>query len=453
MNGDMTQGSSLKALITFSVPLMLENILQQLYYITDAVILGRFVGKNALAAVGVANPIMSTAIFFMFGVCIGTAIFMSQIFGAAKYEILKREVSTALIAGAVFTGLLSIISVLSARYILIAIGTPEEIMNDAEIYLKILSGGLIFSFLYNFYSFTLKSIGDSKTPFIFLSISCVLNGILCYCFVALLGLGVVGSAAATIIAQVVSSVMCISYVYIKVPMISLKPNELVMDKSLLRKTIKYSSITALQQISLYMGKLLVQGVVNPFGTNTIAAYNTVTRIDAFVLSPGDNFVVSVSTYTAQNMGARKWKRIIEGYKIGNIIITIYNLAVAAIVFFGAEKLMHLFISASEREVIMIGVEYLRLMPLFYVLTGFCNIFQGIFRGIGKLHITFFATVTQVSARVILALIFAPYFGISGICYAVGIGWVIMIIYEGLIYRKEYLRMKAFDTAQDVLDSA
>ena len=453
MNGDMTQGSSSRVLITFAIPMILENILQQLYNITDSVILGRFVGKNALAAVGVANPIMSIAIFFIFGICIGASIYMSQIFGAAKYETLKKEISTALIAGTILTAALSIICIFTARYILIAIGTPEEIMNDAEIFLKIIFGGLIFSFLYNFHSFALKSIGDSKTPFVFLSISCVLNGILCYFFVAVLELGVAGSAAATIIAQAVSSILCIAYIYMKIPLIRLKPHELILDKPLLRKTIEYSSITSLQQISLYIGRLLVQGIVNPFGTNTIAAYNAAVRIDAFVLSPGDSFTVSVSTYTAQNLGARKWRRIIEGYNIGNIIITVYNLAIAAIVFFGAEKIMHLFISGSESEVILIGVEYLKLMSLLYVLTGFCNIFQGIFRGIGKLHITFIATVMQVSARVVLALIFAPYFGISGICYAVGIGWVIMIIYEGLIYRKEYLRMKALDTAQDVPDAA
>ena len=237
-----------------------------------------------MAAVGVANPIMSTAIFFIFGICVGASIYMSQIFGAAKYETLKKEISTSLIAGTILTAALSIICIFSARYILNAIGTPEEIMKDAEIYLKIIFAGLIFSFLYNFYSFSLKSIGDSKTPFVFLSISCVLNGILCFFFVAVLELGVAGSAAATIIAQAVSSVLCIAYIYMKIPLISLKPHELILDKPLLRKTIEYSSITSLQQISLYIGRLLVQGIVNPFGTNTIAAYNAAVRIDAFVLS-------------------------------------------------------------------------------------------------------------------------------------------------------------------------
>lgn len=447
MKGDMTQGSSSKKLVTFAVPMVLENILQQLYNTTDAVILGRFVGKNALAAVGVANPIMSIAIFFIYGVCIGASVLMSQIFGAAKYETLKKEISTALIAGSIFTGVISIICIFLSRYILIIIGTPEEIIDDAEIFLKIIFGGLIFSFLYNFYSLVLKSIGNSKIPLTFLSISCVLNGILCIVFVVVFRLGVIGSAIATIIAQGVSSVLCIVYVYMKIPLIRLTRDELIIDKALLRKTIQFGSVTALQQISIYIGKLLVQGVVNPFGTNAIAAYNSVTRIDAFVLSPGDSFAASVATYSAQNKGAKKWNRIIEGYKIGNIIITVYTLIIAAIVFSGAEKIMNLFIPGSEKEIISIGVEYLKLMSAFYVLSGFCNIFQGFFRGIGKPRITFIATVMQISIRVVLSYIFAPYLGISSVCYAVAAGWILMIIYEGLMYKKDYLKIKDLSAAQ------
>ncbi|MDD4504537.1 MAG: MATE family efflux transporter [Clostridiaceae bacterium] len=451
MKGDMTQGSSSKKLVTFAIPMVLENILQQLYNTTDAVILGRFVGKNALAAVGVANPIMSIAIFFIYGICIGASILMSQIFGAAKYETLKREISTALIAGSIFTGIISIICIFLSRYILIIIGTPEEIINDAEIFLKIIFGGLVFSFLYNFYSSVLKSIGNSKAPLIILSISCVLNGILCIVFVVVFRLGVIGSAIATIIAQSVSSVLCIVYVYIKIPLIRLTRDELIIDKALLRKTIQFGSVTALQQVSIYIGKLLVQGVVNPFGTNAIAAYNSVTRMDAFVLSPGDSFAASVATYSAQNKGAKKWNRIIEGYKIGNIIITVYNFIIAVIVFSGAEKIMHLFVPGSEKEIILIGVEYLKLMSFFYALSGFCNIFQGFFRGIGKLRITFIATIMQMSTRVALSYIFAPYLGISSVCYAVAAGWTLMIIYEGFMYRKDYLKIKALSAAQKNLE--
>lgn len=437
MKGDMTEGNPAKILITFAIPMVLGNIFQQLYNTTDAIIVGRFIGKNALAAVGVANPIMSIAIFFIFGICIGTSVLMAQLFGGGKYEELKKEVSTALIAGIIFTIVISIICIFISRWVLIITGTPEEILDDADIFLKIIFGGLIFSFLYNFYSSVLRAIGDSKTPLMFLLISCVLNGILCVVFVVVFKLGVAGSAIATVIAQGVSSALCIAYVYIKIPLIRLKPNELVIDKPLLKETIQYSWVTALQQTCLYIGKLLVQGVVNPFGTNAIAAYNSVTRVDAFMLSPADAFAASVATYSAQNMGGGKWHRIVEGYKKSNIIMTMYSVVTSLVVFLGAQGIMNLFVPGSETEVISIGVSYLKLMSIFYVLSGFCNIFQGLFRGVGKLSITLNATVMQIFVRVALSYILAPYVGILSVCYAIAAGWVLMIIYEGWQCRKYF----------------
>lgn len=437
MKGDMTEGSSSKILITFAIPMVLGNIFQQLYNTTDAIIVGRFIGKNALAAVGVSNPIMSIALFFIFGICMGTSILMSQLFGSGEYKILKKEVSTALIVGIIFTIILSITCILLSRWVLIITGTPKEILNDADIFLKIIFGGLIFSFLYNYYSSALRAIGDSKTPLIFLIVSCLLNGILCIILIIVFKLGVAGSAIATVIAQGISSILCIVYVYIKIPLIRLNRKELVIDKSLVRLTMQYSWVTALQQTCLYIGRLLVQGVVNSFGINAIAAYNSVTRVDSFVLAPGDSFSSSVATYSAQNKGRGKLDRIIDGYKKSNIIITAYSVTTALIVFCGAEKIMNLFISGPEREVILIGVRYLKLMSIFYVLSGFCNIFQGLFRGVGKLRITFIATLMQIFVRVALSYILAPYLGISSVCYAIAIGWILMIIYEGLACKKYF----------------
>lgn len=441
MTGDMTQGDSAKILINFAIPMVIGNIFQQLYNTTDAIIVGRLIGKNALASVGVANPIMSIAIFFIFGICIGASVLMSQLFGAGRYEALKREVSTSLIAGTIFTVALSVICIFLSRWVLIITGTPKEILNDADTFLKIIFSGLIFSFLYNFYSSALRAIGDSKTPLIFLIVSCVLNGVLCVVFVAIFKLGVAGSAIATIIAQGISSILCIVYVYMKIPLIRLKRSEVLVDKVLLKRTLQYSWVSALQQSCLYIGRLLVQGVVNPFGTNAIAAYNSVTRVDSFVLAPGDSFAASVAIYSAQNKGAGKLQRIIEGYKKSNIIITVYSLATALIVFLGAPGIMRLFVSGSEKQVIIIGIKYLKTMSIFYVLSGFCNILQGLFRGVGKLRITLIATFMQICVRVSLSYIFAPYIGITSVCYAIAVGWVLMIIYEGLVCKK-YFRENA-----------
>lgn len=438
---DMTKGSSSKILITFAIPMVFGNILQQLYNTTDAIIVGRFIGKNALAAVGVANPIMSIAIFFIVGICIGTSVLISQLFGAGKYDILKREISTALIVGIIFTLAMSLVCIFLSRWVLILIGTPADILNDADIFLKIIFGGLIFSFLYNFYSSALGAIGDSKTPLLFLFISCLLNGILCVIFVVYFKLGVAGSAIATVISQGISSILCIAYVYIKIPIIRLKSNELVVDKTLLTKTIQYSWVTALQQTCLYIGRLLVQGVVNPFGTNAIAAFNSVTRVDSFMLAPGDSFAASMATYSAQNKGAGKLHRIVEGYKNATIIITVYSIITSLIVFLGAETIMKFFVYNTETEVILIGVKYLRLMSVFYVISGFCNILQGLFRGVGKLRITLIATLMQISIRVVLAFMLAPYFGVSAVGYGVAAGWIAMLIYEGLACKRLFHESK------------
>jgi putative MATE family efflux protein len=438
---DMTKGNSSKILITFSIPMVFGNILQQLYNTTDAIIVGKFIGKNALAAVGVANPIMSIAIFFIFGICIGTSVLISQLFGAGKFDVLKKEISTALIVGTIFTLGISLVCILLSRSVLILIGTPADILNDADVFLKIIFAGLIFSFLYNFYSSALGAIGDSRTPLLFLFISCVLNGVLCVIFVVYFKLGVAGSAIATVIAQGVSSILCITYVYIKIPIIRLKPNELVIDKTLLTKTIQYSWVTALQQTCLYIGRLLVQGVVNPFGTNAIAAFNSVTRVDSFILAPGDSFASSMAIYSAQNRGAGKQNRIVEGYKNANIIMTVYSVITALIVFLGAETIMNFFVYSTEREVVLIGVKYLRFMSVFYILSGFCNILQGLFRGVGKLRITLIATVMQISIRVALSYMFAPYFGVLAVGYAVAVGWIIMLIYEGLVCKRFFSESK------------
>lgn len=441
MTGDMTHGNPSKILITFAMPMILGNIFQQLYNTTDAIIVGRLIGKNALAAVGVANPIMSIAIFFMFGICIGTSVLIAQLFGGDKLKALKREVSTALLAGVIFTIAVSIICIFLSRWALVITGTPEEILNDADIFLKIIFGGLIFSFLYNFYSSALRAVGDSKTPLIFLIISCILNGVLCVFFVAVLKFGIAGSAAATVIAQGISSLLCFIYVYIKVPLLRVNKNQWIIDNDLLKRTIQYSWVSALQQTCLYIGKLLVQGVVNPMGTNAIAAYNSVTRVDSFVLATGDSVSASVATYSAQNKGGGTYNRIREGYKNSNIIITLYCTAAAFIVYLEAGNIMKLFVPTYESNVIIIGVKYLKSMSVFYVLSGFCNIFQGLFRGVGRLRITFIATIMQIFIRVSLSYALAPYIGISAVSYAVAAGWIIMILYEGLNCRKYFNEIK------------
>lgn len=441
MKGDMTAGSPMKILVLYAIPLILGNVCQQLYNTTDAIVVGQFVGKNALAAVGVANPIMSVALFFIIGLCIGISVLQAQVFGSGDYKALKREVSTGLIVGAVLTGVLSLLFMGISSWVLTAIGTPAEIISEADRFLKIIFAGLLCSFLYNYYSSALRAIGDSLTPLVFLILSCFANGALCILFVVVFKWGVAGSAIATVLAQAMAAAACMVYVYFKVPLLRLGLKDLIIDRSLVKKILQFGWVTALQQTCLFLGLLLIQGAVNPLGINSIAAYNAATRIDSFILAPGDSLSNSVATFAAQNKGKGQMLRIIEGYKKGNWIVTLYNVFITATVFLGAEEIMKLFVSSSETEVIQLGAGYLKVISVFYILSGFNNVFQGLFRGVGMLRITFVVTILQMFVRVTLSYLLASHLNITSISYATGAGWIVMFVYEGLACRKLFKGIK------------
>lgn len=441
MKGDMTTGSSTKILIFYAIPLVLGNLCQQLYNTTDAIVVGRFVGKNALAAVGVANPVMSVALFFIMGLCIGISVLLAQQFGSGDYIKLRKEMATGLILGFVLTSLLSLLFIGISSWFLKIMGTPMEIIEEARQFLNIIFMGLIFSFLYNYYSSSLRAIGDSITPLVFLVISCLVNGLLAIFFVAGLKMGIIGSAIATVLAQALAAFFCIGYVYFKVPLLKLRLSDLIIDWSLMKKTLQFGWVTALQQTSLYLGLLLIQGAVNPLGINSIAAYNVATRIDSFVLAPGDSLSNSVATFAAQNKGKGQLLRIIEGYKKGNLIVTMYNVLITLVVVLNAEGIVKLFVSAAETDVINLGADYLRTISVFYMLSGFNNVFQGLFRGVGMLRITFVVTILQMFVRVTLSYLLVSHLNKTSVCYATGAGWIVMFIYEGLACRQLFKKYR------------
>lgn len=433
MTKDMTSGNIPKQLVTFALPMILGNMFQLTYNAVDAIIVGRFAGTSSLAAVGAANPIMNIVIFFIVGICMGTSILMSEYFGEGNIKKLKKEISTSMIVGIIFTLVISIIGLFLAKPILLLIQTPIEIIPEANLYLKTIFCGLIFTFLYNIYSATLRSIGDSKTPILFLIFSSILNAVLAVIFVVVLNLGVLGAAIATVVSQAVSSILCIIYVYKKVPILHFSKSEITIDKVLLKNTINYSSVTALQQICLYIGKLLVQGSVNPLGVNNIATFNAVTRIDDFALAPEQSISNSMTIFIAQNRGGHKNERIKSGFRYGMILETIYWAIIVLPVYLGSRSIMQLFVPDSGAQIIHLGVIYLESMAFFYILPAFTNGLQGYFRGMGDLKITLFSTFLQILTRVIFSYILAPRYGIVGIAFSCFAGWIVMLCYEGLAY--------------------
>jgi putative MATE family efflux protein len=435
MKGNMTQGNIPNQIIGFAIPMILGNLFQLTYNAVDSIIVGRYAGEAELAAIGTANPIMNIVIFFIIGICLGASILMSEFFGAGDIAKLKREISTTMIAGILFTIVITLVGFISTPLILKLIQTPYEIIGMSSNYLRIIFCGLIFTFLYNVYASTLRSIGDSKTPIYFLIISSVLNGCLDMVFVAGMGMGVEGAGLATVIAEAVSCILCIVYVNKKVPLLRMKKAEFVFDKSLIGRTVNYSWATAMQQTVLQLGKVFIQGAVNPLGVDSIAAFNAVSRVDDFAFTPQQSIAQAMTVFIAQNRGACKEERIKEGFKKTLYIELGYWFILMIVVLVGAKSMMSLFVTNSASNVVALGSTYLKYMAFFYLLPAFTNWLQGYFRGMGNMKVTFYSTSIQMFFRVVFAYMFIRFVGFTGIAYACFGGWIAMILYEVPVYLK------------------
>ncbi|MEJ6465746.1 MATE family efflux transporter [Fusobacterium ulcerans] len=431
----MTEGNVTKNIFFFTIPIFLGNIFQQMYNTADAVIVGRFSGKEALAAVGTAGPIMNILIFFVVGFSLGSAILMAEFYGAEDIEKLKKEIATTIKAGAVFIFLLSAVALFSIKYILILMNTPIEIMEMAEGYLRIIIIGLIFSFLYNILSAEMRAVGDSKTPLGILVIAVVLNIGLDIYFIKNLGMGVKGAAYATVISQIVAVVISLLNIYFRMPVLRLTLKEFVIDLTLLKKTMSYSLSYAVQQTIIFTGAVFVQGAVNPLGIDSIAAFNSGSRIDGFILTPGDSMGAALTTFISQNRGAGKDERIFKGFKSALTMSLLYCIATAILIFVFSGSIMKIFIESSETEAIFLGRTYLKTIAFFYILTALCNTLQGFFRGFGRMDVTLIATFIQIPIRVVLSYMLTKYMGISGVAVGMGIGWIFMASYEGYLYMR------------------
>lgn len=426
---DMTSGPIAPQIIHFTVPLIIGNFCLLTYNAADSIIVGRFIGANALAAVGAASPIMNIVLFLIVGICLGMSVLMSNFFGSGDIPKLKREISTALIAGGVFTLTIVVLGLIFSHAILYLMHTPAEIIDDATLFLRIIFVGMFFTFIYNIYASTLRSMGNSKASLYFLIASAVLNVILDLLLVVVLKLGIAGAACATVIAEALSALFCIIYVRKRIPMLKYTRHEFVFDRSLLRETVTYSSVAAMQQITLHIGKLLVQGAVNPLGVFSIAAFNAVNRIDDFVTIAQQNIAHGTTGFLAQNKGGGKADRIRKGFYAGIKMELIYSLILMITIFVFCRQFVTGFVGNEGVKVVDSGVQYLKIMSFLYILPALTNIIQGYFRGLEKLRMTLNSTFVQIVGRVIAAYLMAPFLGLKGIALACLVGWICMLAFE------------------------
>lgn len=427
---DMTQGSITRQLISYSVPLILGNLFQLTYNAVDSIIAGRFIGKEALAAEGMASPVMNLVILGISGICMGAGVLMSEFFGAKQLEKLKREMSTAVLFGLYFSLAVTGMGIIFTPALLRLLHVPEELMKMTAVYLRIIFIGAPFTYFYNALSSALKSVGDSKTPLKFLMFSSVLNGVLDLIFIGGLGFGIVCSAVTTVAAEAVSAGLSVWYVYQKIPLLRLERGEFVMDRGLLKTTMQYGSVTALQQSCQPIGKVLIQGAVNTLGVDVIAAYNAVTRIDDFACLPEQSISHGITTFVAQNRGAQKPERMKKGFGRGLLLEFGYWIGICAVVLLIRNTVLKLFVTGESAEAIaVIGGQYLAIMAFFYIFPAFTNGFQGFYRGMGMMKMTLLGTFIQTSLRVIFTWLLTPSMGISGVAFACAAGWSVMLLVE------------------------
>ena len=440
MTKDLTTGKIMPILVNFTVPLVLGNLFQLTYNAVDSIIVGHFVGKEALAAVGICNPVSTLMILFLNGLCMGASILMGIQYGAKDYETLHRQISTTLLSGAFFSFFLTLVCVIFAVPILLLLQVDPSIMDMTVQYLRIIFLGLMFTFLYNFFSSTLRALGDSASPLYFLIISAILNIFGDLFFVIVLKAGSNGCAISTVLSEALCCLFCIIYIQKKVPILRLGKKWLVFDARLLKKTIAYGWASAMQQATVQMGKIAIQALVNTMGVSVAAAFAVVNRIDDFAITPEQNIAHAMTALMAQNKGAGKNDRMREGFRCGMILELVYGAAVMLICLGFARPLMSLFV--KDEEVIGHGVVYLHLIAVMYILPAITNSLQGFFRGIGDLKVTLMSSFTNMAVRVIAAapMILLWNFGIEALPYSYLAGWVAMLLVETplmiRIYRKK-----------------
>lgn len=427
---DMTEGSPHSHLWRYALPLLLGNWLQLAYNAVDSIIAGRFIGKNALAAEGIASPVMNLVILAITGLCIGAGVLMSEYFGGKEWEQLRQSTATMLLCGTGVSVVAAVLCMAGTPGILKWMAVPEEIYDITVIYLRIIFLGMPFTFLYNALAAGLKSVGDSKTPLKFLAFSAILNAVLDLIFLGMFGFGIACSAVTTVAAEAFSAVLACCYMLRNVKELWPCREQWKIDRRMLKRILSYGGPTAFQQAVQPIGKVLIQGQVNALGVSTIAAFHAVTRVDDFACIPEQGIASSISTYIAQNRGAEKYDRIRKGFRAGIRLEVCYWLLIGTAAAVFRTPVTALFVTGEGAdEVIHLGSRYLMNMSVFYLWPALTNGFQGFYRGMGKMYTTILGTVIQISIRTLCTYLLAPSVGITGIAFACVIGWSVMLMFE------------------------
>lgn len=443
MNQDLTSGPIGRKLIMFSIPMILGNLLQQVYNIADTLIVGKVLGTEALAAVGAAYAFMTFLTSIIIGLCMGCGALFSMYYGGKKMKRLKQSIAMSFAVIAVIMAVLTSASVCWLDQIIRLLQVPGEIRGILRDYLSVILFGMLFTFLYNYFAFLLRAIGNSVVPLISLAAASVCNIVLDLLFVIGFQWGPKGAAFATVIAQGISAAGVLLYTLVREKQLRIHWTDFCTDWGLLKEIGQYSVFTCIQQSVMNFGILMVQGLVNQFGTAVMAAFAAAVKIDSFAYMPAQEFGNAYSIFISQNYGAGERKRIQKGTKTALKISMTFCAVISVLVWILAKPFMWIFIDPSETETVKIGVEYLRIEGAFYCGIGCLFLLYGLYRAIAKPFMSVVLTVISLGTRVGLAYALAPitWIGVWGIWWAIPIGWGLADAVGILYYRNMRKKME------------
>lgn len=421
---DLLNGPISKSILLFSIPMLLGNILQQLYNVADTLIVGRLLGADALAAVGSAYTLMIFLTSVLIGLCMGSGAVFAMRYGEKNEEGLKSSIFLSFVMIAIITIVINACSFLCLDAILKWMKVPYDVLDLMRSYLRVIFIGISFTFLYNFLAALLRAIGNSIMPLIFLAVSSIVNIGLDIYFIAVLGYGVVGAAAATVISQGLAAAGILIYVWKKVDYMKIKRRHMGMNPKILKEVLHLSTLTCFQQSVMNFGILMIQGLVNSFGVVVMAAYAVAVKIDSFAYMPAQDFGNAFSVFVAQNYGAGKIERIKCGMRSAIKISIGFSVLISLVVCLFARQLMLMFVEGDETAILSAGVQYLRIEGVFYAGIGCLFLLYGYYRAVKRPGMSVILTVISLGTRVLLAYLLAPIeaIGVVGIWWAIPVGW-------------------------------
>ena len=437
MNRDLTRGPVTKGMLLFALPMILGNLLQQFYNVADTLIVGQFLGATALAAVGSSYTLMTFLTSILLGMCMGSGAVFSIRFGEGDRARLKNSLSLSFLMIAAFTVVMNLAVFLLIDPMMGLLQVPEEVYPLMRSYLWVIFWGIGGTFLYNYFACLLRAIGNSATPLLFLGVSAVLNIVLDLVFVVVVPWGVAGAAFATSLSQWVSGLGLLVFTLVKMPQLRPSRQDVRWEKDRVLEIARFSLLTCVQQSVMNFGILMVQGLVNSFGTVVMAAFAAAVKIDSFAYMPVQDFGNAFSTFIAQNYGAKRMDRVRRGIKSAVVSSVAFALLISVLVCVFAKPLLLLFVKPEETEILAVGVQYLRIEGAFYFGIGILFLLYGLYRAIERPGMSLVLTVISLGTRVALAYILSaiPAIGVVGIWWSVPIGWALADVTGVLYYKK------------------